>query len=87
MRNAVRILKTGLLHVGFKNFGLLHRFEEEVNLVLDKSLIQGSMDTFVNWLLNAAQQSRNTKRRYSRTVAHRADDVFELSLRTAQYSN
>ena len=48
IRNAVRILKTGLLHVGFKNFDLLHRFEEEVNLVLDKRLIQGSMDKFVN---------------------------------------
>ena len=48
MRKAVRILKTGLLHVGFKNFGLLHRFEKEVNLVLDKSLIQGSMDKFAN---------------------------------------
>ena len=47
MRNAVCILKTGLLHVGFKNFGLLHCFEK-VNLVLDKSLIQGSMDKFVN---------------------------------------
>ena len=48
MRNAVSILKTGLLHVGFKNFDLLHRFEKEVNLVLDKSLIQCSMDKFVN---------------------------------------
>ena len=48
MRNAVRILKTGLLHVGFKNVDLLHRFEKEVNLVLDKSLIQGFMDTFAN---------------------------------------
>ena len=47
MRNAVCILKTGLLHVGFKNFDLLHRFEKEVNLLLDNTLIQGSMDKFV----------------------------------------
>lgn len=47
MRNAVCILKTGLLHVGFKSFDFLHRFEKEVNLVLDNTLIQGSMDKFV----------------------------------------
>ena len=47
MRNAVCILKTGLLHVGFKNFDLLHRFKKEVNLVLDNTLIQRSMDKFV----------------------------------------
>ncbi|XP_056442513.1 tigger transposable element-derived protein 6 [Gadus chalcogrammus] len=47
MRNAVCILKTGLLHVGFKNFDLLHRFEKEVNSVLDNTLIQGTMDKYV----------------------------------------
>ena len=47
MRNAVCILKTSLLHVGFKNFDLLHRFEKEVNSVLDNTLIQGTMDKYV----------------------------------------
>lgn len=47
MRNAVCILKTGLLHAGFKNFYLLHRFEKEVNSVLDNTLIQGTMDKYV----------------------------------------
>uniref|UniRef100_A0A3Q2GAR2 HTH psq-type domain-containing protein n=1 Tax=Cyprinodon variegatus TaxID=28743 RepID=A0A3Q2GAR2_CYPVA len=47
MRNAVCILKTGLLHIGFKNFDLLHHFEKEVNLVLKNTLIQGTMDKYV----------------------------------------
>ncbi|XP_048878070.1 tigger transposable element-derived protein 6 [Brienomyrus brachyistius] len=40
MRNAIRILKTGLPHVGFNNFDLLHQFAKEVNLVLDKTTIR-----------------------------------------------
>lgn len=39
MRNAVHILKTGLLQVGFTNFGLLSHFTKEVNLFLDNATI------------------------------------------------
>ncbi|XP_047200519.1 tigger transposable element-derived protein 6-like [Hippoglossus stenolepis] len=43
MRNAICILRTGLLHLGFNNFDLLHCFTKEVDLVLDKSTIQESI--------------------------------------------
>ncbi|KAG7264815.1 hypothetical protein CRUP_005584 [Coryphaenoides rupestris] len=47
MRNAIQILKTGLLHVGFNNFELLHQFAKEANMVLDKAKTQASLDKFV----------------------------------------
>ena len=54
------ILTTGL-YVGFNNFDLLHLFAKEVELVLDKTMIQASMDKFVRLLFLLAQSSHTNR--------------------------
>ncbi|XP_053336622.1 uncharacterized protein LOC128509077 [Clarias gariepinus] len=47
MQEAMKTLATGLLYRGFCDFKLLHEFEKEVNLIVKRSVTQGSQESFI----------------------------------------